>query len=268
MDSLDPQAALCQQLRADFLLGLRFVPLSPQALLEGIARLANPKGPGANSPQTDLAGRTAGPVSADDLAARQRRLGTLDETSVRSCRKCGLCQSRTQTVFGQGHAAARVVFVGEGRVFEEDKQGLAFVGQSGDLLTKMIVAMGLTREKVYICNVVKCRPPGNRTPTPEEIQACNPYLREQLEIIAPEMIVALGAPASQTLLNTGVPVGKLRGRFHDYYLSGQLGVGRAVPVMPTYHPAYLLRSPSEKGKTWQDLQMVMTTLGLKPPHSQ
>ncbi len=193
---------------------------------------------------------------------------TLDETQVRSCRRCGLCSSRTQTVFGQGSASARLVFVGEGPGFEEDKQGLAFVGPAGQLLTKMIGAMGLTRDEVYICNVVKCRPPQNRTPTPEEIQACNPYLREQLEIIGPEMIVTLGAPASQTLLNTGIPIGRLRGRFHDYYLSGQPGVGPAVPVMPTYHPAYLLRTPGDKGKTWDDLKQVMAALHLEPPQNR
>lgn len=258
MEVLDPMGALGQQLRADSLLGLRFLPLTPKAL-DFVARLGMPES------QEEPPGRTAGSmgaISAEDLPARQARLTLLDESQVRGCRKCGLCQGRTQTVFGQGSAAARLVFVGEGPGFEEDKQGLAFVGAAGQLLTKMIGAMGLTRDEVYICNVVKCRPPGNRTPTPDEIQACQPYLREQLEIISPEVIVALGAPASQTLLNTGIPIGRLRGRFHDYYLSGQPGVGPAIPLMPTYHPAYLLRTPGDKGKTWDDLKMVMGKLGL------
>jgi|CXWL01.1.fsa_nt_gi DNA polymerase len=266
MEFSEPISALHQQLRTDLLLGLRFLPMSPRAM-EVIARLGSPVSQETESRQTNNRIVSTGPVSAADVATRQKRLVTLDETQVRSCRKCGLCQSRTQTVFGQGSAVARVVFVGEGPGFEEDKQGLAFVGPAGQLLTKMIGAMGLTRDEVYICNVVKCRPPQNRTPTPEEIQACNPYLREQLEIIAPEMIVSLGAPASQTLLNTGITIGRLRGRFHDYYLSGQPGVGPVVPVMPTYHPAYLLRTPGDKGKTWDDLKMVMAALKLKPPES-
>ncbi len=262
MEVSDPISALHQQLRADFLLGLRFLPMLPGAL-EGIACLGAPESQETESRQQQCTRGATGPVSAEGVAVRQKRLVTLDESQVRGCRKCGLCQTRTQTVFGQGNAAARIVFVGEGPGFEEDKQGLAFVGPAGQLLTKMIGAMGLTRDEVYICNLVKCRPPQNRTPTPEEIQACNPYLREQLEIIAPEMIVSLGAPATQTLLNTGITIGRLRGRFHDYYLSGQPGVGTAVPVMPTYHPAYLLRTPGDKGKTWDDLQQVMSTLGLK-----
>jgi len=258
-------SALQQQLRADSLFGLRFVPLAPEVAqnlgrVETILRNPQSSAPGS----AELPAHSALTV---DTAEKQQRLLSLDEGQVRGCRKCVLCQSRTQTVFGQGSALARLVFVGEGPGFEEDKQGLAFVGAAGQLLTKMIGAMGLTREEVYICNVVKCRPPGNRTPLPEEIAACNPYLREQLEIISPEVIVALGAPASQTLLNTGIPIGRLRGRFHDYYLSGQPGVGPAVPVMPTYHPAYLLRTPGDKGKTWDDLKQVISALGLKPAQS-
>lgn len=259
MDVSDPAVAFRQQLRADFLFGLRFLPLTPRAL-DALARLGEPQRHLANSPHANPL-TTASPT---DIAARQSRLLTLDESQVRPCRKCSLCQSRTQTVFGQGSPTARLVFVGEGPGFEEDKQGLAFVGAAGQLLTKMIVAMGLTRDEVYICNVVKCRPPGNRTPTPEEIQACNPFLREQLEIIAPEVIVALGAPASQTLLNTAIPIGRLRGRFHEYH-PAQPGTGSAIPVMPTYHPAYLLRTPGDKGKTWDDLKMVMAKLGLGVP---
>jgi len=251
-------AALRQQLLSDRLLGVRFVPV-PRSAIErrpGVDPRSARGVQGAASPAV----RAAMPV---DSGAKAERLRLLDETQVRGCRKCVLCEDRTQTVFGQGSVSARLVFVGEGPGYEEDKQGLAFVGPAGQLLTKMIVAMGLTREEVYICNVVKCRPPGNRTPTADEILACNPYLREQLEIIAPEMIVALGAPAAKTLLNTAEAIGKLRGRFHDYYFSGVAGVGPAVPVMPTYHPAYLLRNPDDKRKVWDDLQIVMEAMGLK-----
>jgi DNA polymerase len=133
------------------------------------------------------------------------------------------------------------------------------------LLTKMIEAMGLDREQVYICNVLKCRPPNNREPAAEEVLACSPYLRRQLEIIQPEVVVALGAPAAKSLLNTADSIGKLRGRFHDYYYSGMAGLGPSVPLMPTYHPAYLLRNPGEKRKAWEDLQLVMHLLGLAVP---
>jgi DNA polymerase len=251
------RAALRQQLLTDRLFGVRFAPV-PRSVLERRATHGAKSAPAAGSAGTVRRAAISG-VSG----AKAERLRILDETQVRGCRKCTLCEGRTRTVFGQGNPSARLVFVGEGPGFEEDKQGLAFVGPAGQMLTKMIVAMGLAREEVYICNVVKCRPPGNRTPTADEILACNPYLREQLEIIAPEMIVALGAPASKTLLHSTDAIGKLRGRYHEYYISGTRGVGPAVPVMPTYHPAYLLRDPSEKRKTWQDLQMVMETLGLR-----
>jgi DNA polymerase len=155
-----------------------------------------------------------------------------------------------------------LVFVGEAPGYEEDKQGLAFVGPAGQLLTKMIAAMGLTRDDVFICNVLKCRPPGNRDPLADEILACSPYLREQLQIIQPEILIALGSPATKTLLNTAQSIGKLRGRFHDYFLSGVTGEGLSIPLMPTYHPAYLLRNPADKAKTWEDLQLVMDRMGL------
>ena len=159
------------------------------------------------------------------------------------------------------------MFVGEAPGAEEDRTGQTFVGRAGQLLTRMIAAMGLTREEVYICNVLKCRPPGNRTPAADEILACSPYLREQLSIIHPEVLVALGAPAAKTLLNTTQAIGKLRGRFHDYDLSDEVGQAVVIPVLPTYHPAYLLRNPPEKRKAWDDLQMVMDKMGLKKPSS-
>lgn len=240
------RVSLRQQFLSDRLLGVTSLPVTipPRRLTTGGPRMA--------------------PRSVD-AAANAERLRVLDETQVKGCRKCGLCETRTQTVFGQGSPAARLVFVGEAPGFEEDKQGLAFVGPAGQLLTRMIAAMGLSRDDVFICNVVKCRPPENRTPHADEILACNPYLQEQLSIIRPEVIVALGAPATKTLLNTAESIGRLRGRFHEYAVDGVLGEGPTISVMPTYHPAYLLRSPEEKGKVWADLQMVMARLGLKPP---
>ncbi len=192
-------------------------------------------------------------------------LRVLNDTQVRSCTRCGLHKGRTQTVFGQGNVDARLVFVGEGPGYEEDKSGFAFVGKAGQLLTDMIRAMGLTRDDVFICNVVKCRPPGNRTPEPPEMAACRPYLMEQLRIIQPEVIVSLGVPATQTLLDVTQSLGRLRARFHEMRLSADPSDATVTAVMPTYHPAYLLRYPHEKRKTWEDLQQVMARLGLQRP---
>ena len=240
------RTALKQQLLADRQMGIQAVPMKPL--------------PAARAPT----GRRAA-TSQADAAEKAEQLRILNEGQVKGCTKCSLCEKRTQTVFGQGNPAARVVFVGEAPGYEEDRQGLVFVGRAGQLLTRIIVAMGLDREQVFICNVLKCRPPGNRDPSADEILACSPYLCEQLTIIQPEVLVALGAPAAKTLLSTAASIGKLRGRFHEYYPSGTEGVGPAIPVMPTYHPAYLLRNPAEKRKTWEDIQMVMDRLGLTPP---
>ena len=201
-------------------------------------------------------------LSVDD--ARQA-LAELDESCVRGCRKCRLHEARTQTVFGVGHPRPRLVFVGEGPGADEDAQGEPFVGRAGQLLTRMIAAMTLTREQVYIANVVKCRPPGNRTPLEDEMATCAPLLFRQLTILRPEIIVALGRPASQTLLATTTPIGRLRGRWHDFpppaYTHFPLPPAK---LMPTFHPAYLLRTPSAKADAWEDLQAVMKALGLKP----
>ncbi len=237
-DTAGVLAALRQQIDADRLLGLRCVPIPPPP----------PRG-----------------SSGGDAAEKSEQLRVLDETHVKGCTLCRLHETRTQTVFGQGNPTARLVFVGEAPGFEEDKQGLAFVGRAGQLLSRMIVAMGLTRDEVFICNVLKCRPPGNRDPSADEILACGAYLRQQLAIIEPDVLVALGAPAAKTLLNTAQSIGKLRGRFHEYDLSSEAGEPLTVPLMPTYHPAYLLRNPSEKRKTWDDLQLVMDVLGQPVP---
>ncbi len=248
--------ALRQQLEGDRLLGIRSVPLI-------VGRIAAPD---RAAPATQAAPTAAPRVAPPgNTAAKIEQLRVLDETQVRGCTKCRLCETRTQTVFGQGSPDARLVFVGEAPGFEEDRQGLAFVGRAGQLLTKMITAMGLSRDDVFICNVLKCRPPNNRDPAADEILACSPYLRQQLETVRPEVLVALGAPAAKTLLNTAESIGKLRGRFHDYYYSGIDGLGDSVPLMPTYHPAYLLRNPGEKRKAWEDLQLVLHFLGMPVP---
>lgn len=245
-NTIDVRSAVRQQLLSDRMFGVDAVPvvLTPHDARRSAAR------PSVSGAATDV--------------AEQLRL--LDESQVKGCRKCSLCETRTQTVFGQGNPHARLVFVGEAPGFEEDRQGLAFVGRAGQLLTRMIEnGMGLKRSEVFICNVLKCRPPNNRDPSSDEVLACSPYLRRQLELINPEVIVALGSPAAKTLLNTAQSIGKLRGRFHDYYLSGVTGEGHSITLMPTYHPAYLLRNPAEKKKTWDDLQMVMELLGLPIP---
>ena len=167
------------------------------------------------------------------------------------CTRCRLHTGRTNIVFGVGSPEARLMFVGEGPGADEDARGEPFVGRAGQLLTQIIEAMGLTREAVYIANVVKCRPPGNRNPEPDEIAQCTPFLDAQIAAIGPSVIVALGKFAAQTLLQTQSPISQLRGRFHP--------LGRAA-VMPTFHPSYLLRTPSAKREVWEDMKMVMKRL--------
>jgi DNA polymerase len=188
------------------------------------------------------------PVTDRSLEAIRQELG--------DCMRCKLSGGRTQIVFGVGNPKAELVFVGEGPGAEEDAQGVPFVGAAGQLLTKMIEAMGLRRQDVYICNVVKCRPPGNRDPEPEEIEACEPFLKAQLAAIQPRAIVALGRFAVQTLLRDKTAITRLRGTWRE--LNG-------IRLMPTFHPAYLLRNPSEKRRAWSDLQQVMKFLGKGTP---
>jgi uracil-DNA glycosylase len=170
------------------------------------------------------------------------------------CTRCRLHKQRNKIVFGVGNPHAELVFVGEGPGHDEDVQGLPFVGRAGKLLTQMIEAMGLQREDVYICNIVKCRPPENRTPADDEVATCSPYLYRQLDAIAPKAIVCLGAVAAQTLLGTKDSISRYRGVWFDF---------RNAKLLATYHPAYLLRNPNAKGEVWKDLQKVMTLLGLK-----
>ncbi len=250
-----------QSLETDALLGLDEVPISKQAAqsLCSSGRSTSAK-PAGKKPPTE-----APSIVGPDNQAKTERLDALARQYADGCEKCHLAQSRNKVVFGQGAADTNLVFVGEAPGAEEDRQGLAFVGRAGQLLTRMIEAMGLKRDQVYICNVLKCRPPGNRTPSADEIAACSPILLQQLQIIEPKVIVALGAPASQTLLETKESIGRLRGRFHDFYPSGTPLMGEPVKLMPTYHPAYLLRNPPDKRKAWEDLQLVMAELGLPLP---
>jgi DNA polymerase len=164
------------------------------------------------------------------------------------CTRCKLHRHRTQIVFGVGNPKARLVFVGEAPGVDEDAQGEPFVGRAGQLLTKIIHAMGMQREDVYICNILKCRPPENRTPESDEIRACSPFLLKQLQAIGPQFICALGGPAAQTLLQTKEPISRLRGKFYDFH---------GVPLLPTYHPAYLLRNPYEKKTVWEDMKLLL-----------
>ena len=183
---------------------------------------------------------------------------------VRRCRKCDLGSLRTNAVPGEGDPKARIVFVGEGPGADEDAQGRPFVGRAGQLLDKIIAAMGLKRCDVYICNILKCRPPDNRDPRPDEIINCLPYLQRQIELIKPQMIVALGAHAARTLLNNNKSIGQLRGQFHEYYPG--LGVP-SIKMMATFHPAYLLRNYSQENrrKVWEDMKIVLEELGLPIP---
>ncbi len=175
---------------------------------------------------------------------------------IGDCTRCALHTGRNKLVFGDGDPNARLMFVGEGPGADEDAQGLPFVGRAGQLLNNMISAMGLKREQVYIANIVKCRPPGNRTPEPEEANTCTQFLFRQIDVVRPQVLVALGATAATYLLGSRQPLAGLRGRVHAY---------RGAQLIVTYHPAYLLRDPRQKKEAWADLQIAMHELGLKPP---
>jgi len=213
----------------------------------GVPRNATAPAPTSRAlaPEPGVGGVTSG----DTLGGVRAELG--------DCRRCKLAPHRRQIVFGVGNPAARLVFVGEAPGADEDAQGEPFVGRAGQLLTEIITkGMRLRREDVYICNVIKCRPPGNRNPEPDEVSACEPFLILQLGAIAPEVIIALGKFAAQTLLRSKTPITKLRGRWFDYH---------GIMLMPTFHPAYLLRNPADKRLVWEDIQKVMRVLGLPIP---
>lgn len=230
-DAVRLRRAVAQQAETARLLGVDFVPM---------AKVAAPAGP--------------------DPAGAQRRLDELRARYEREAPHQHFATAHTRIVFGEGNPCARLVFVGEAPGEEEDRQGRPFVGRAGQLLNRMISAMGLRREEVYITNVLKTRPPGNATPTLEESRLCAPYLFEQLAIIGPEVVVSLGLPATRVLLGCSDSMSRLRG----HWAETELPDGRRIPVMPTYHPAYLLRaySPENRRKVWSDLQQVMERLGL------
>jgi DNA polymerase len=193
----------------------------------------------------DQASSGLSPGSMPDLASLQKFL--------EGCPRCKLSKSRTNIVFGQGSSHAELMFVGEAPGRDEDEQGLAFVGRAGQLLTKIIEAMGKKREDVWICNILKCRPPNNRNPEPDEVAACRPFLDEQIRLISPRVIVTLGAFAAQALLETDEPIGLMRGRWRSAH---------GARVMPTFHPAFLLRSPERKKDVWEDMKLVRDYLAI------
>jgi DNA polymerase len=215
-------------------------------------------------PATGVAGLhlpvTGGAFSTPELSSdeKRQRLHELDEKEVRGCTRCRLCEQRTHTVFGEGSPDAKIFFIGEGPGQTEDETGRPFVGRAGELLNKMIAGMGLKREDVFIANVVKCRPPGNREPALDEVATCTPYLERQLEIVRPRVIVTLGRPATQHMLATKNSMSRMRGQWHEW---------RGIRLMPTFHPAYLLRSYTRENRemVWSDLQQVMRELGMPMP---
>jgi uracil-DNA glycosylase family 4 len=200
------------------------------------------------------------PAPPAEAGAGEKGVGSPELTAVRAdlgdCRRCKLAAGRTTLVFGVGAPRAELMFVGEGPGADEDLQGEPFVGKAGQLLTRMIEAMGYRRDQVYIANVVKCRPPDNRNPEPDEIVACEPFLMRQIDAVRPKVIVALGKFAAHTLLRSAIPITRLRGNWGQY---------QGVKLMPTFHPAYLLRSPHEKAKAWEDLKEVVVALGRQLP---
>jgi DNA polymerase len=195
-------------------------------------------------------------VSAEVPVAERAAALQLIRDEIGDCTRCPLHTGRNKLVFGDGSPTARLMFIGEGPGADEDAQGLPFVGRAGQLLNNMIAAMGLKREEVYIANVVKCRPPGNRVPAPEEMATCSPFLFRQIDVIRPQVLVALGATAATCLFGMRQPLAGLRGRLHAF---------RGAQLIVTYHPAYLLRDPRQKKEAWADLQIAMRELGLKPP---
>ena len=223
----------------------------------GLAGLGG--GVAANEKKPSAAPLASEPAIASTTAQPTHRISLVTLDQVRAdlgeCTRCKLHKGRHKIVFGIGDPKARLVFVGEAPGEDEDLQGEPFVGKAGQLLSKMIEAMGLSRAQVYICNTVKCRPPNNRNPEPDELAACEPFLKGQLAALNPGAIVTLGKFAAQALLRDETPISRLRGGWREY---------EGIPLMPTFHPAYLLRAPGEKAKVWADLQEVMKKLGLKP----
>jgi DNA polymerase len=227
----------------------------PEPPAQGAAALFAAEAPGLAMPDASESPFDAPPLSSEE---KKQRLIAMDDKEVRGCTKCRLCETRTNTVFGEGNHDAKIFFIGEGPGETEDRTGRPFVGRAGELLDKMIAAMGLKRGDVYIANIVKCRPPGNRVPAPDEVATCTPYLQRQLEIIRPQVIVTLGLPAAKYMLQTTSTMGRLRGAWQQW---------RGIKLMPTFHPAYVLRNQTyqTRAAVWSDLQQVMAEVGLTPP---
>ena len=245
--ALETPAAQAEALASELTRTLPSLPAEPRAV---------PR-PLANAPAVSAAPAAASaPASLLGKEERQTRLAVLAD-EVKACVKCALHVERKQAVFARGNGSSGLCFVGEGPGADEDAQGFPFVGAAGQLLDKMIAAMGIERDDVYVCNIVKCRPPKNRTPEPEEMNACMPYLVEQLSLVEPKVIVALGKTAVQGLFGTAEGITRIRGRWRLYQ-------GR-IAVMPTFHPAYLLRNPAAKREVWADLQLVLKQMGRAVP---
>jgi uracil-DNA glycosylase family 4 len=235
-------------------LGLAAAPQAdtPASVFQDLAEVPSQE---TNAIPTRKTVQTAPAVVSPPLTDRVSALRIIRE-DIGECTRCALHTGRNKIVFADGDPNARLMFVGEGPGADEDAQGLPFVGRAGQLLNNMISAMGLKREEVYIANVVKCRPPGNRTPEPEEANTCSPFLFRQIDVVRPEVLVALGATAATYLLGQRQPLAGLRGRMHSV---------RGCRLIVTYHPAYLLRDPRQKKEAWADLQIAMRELGLKAP---
>lgn len=221
----------------------------------GIQVVPNRRPEGSETPIPDRSkALSTSPDNLLDLTGSALTAGTLEElrAEIGDCRRCKLCSGRTHLVFGVGNPDARLMFVGEGPGRDEDLQGEPFVGRAGQLLNDIITkGMGLQRQNVYIANVVKCRPPDNRNPEPDEVAACEPFLKKQIDLVKPEIIVGLGKFAVQTLLQSKAPITKVRGQWHRYY---------GIKLMPTFHPAYLLRNPADKKLVWEDIKKVIKEL--------
>ncbi len=232
--------------------GITHIEVSRETL-EELGKPVCLEGEPPGEPRQSAAQQELRPPASDDVAAE---LGSIEATA-KACVKCDeLARCRHSVVFGVGTPRAELMFIGEAPGHDEDMEGEPFVGRAGELLTKIIQAMGFKRSDVYITNVLKCRPPQNRTPLPEEVQNCLPYLLSQIELIKPKVIVALGAVALRALLDVQLGITKMRGHWYNF---------RGTPIMPTFHPAYLLRNPAAKREVWQDMQAVIEKLGRSPP---
>jgi uracil-DNA glycosylase len=294
--AVDPRmllGALRAQLECDEFLGGRWLPIGPVTVpsalpprtaqpvaVQPAAKVSKPSVPSVSGKTVQPPATGQSPVPTDnnvmagktrktqgnppDVVTEKRRLLAEVEEELRTCHKCPLAKSRKHLVPGEGHPDARIMFVGEAPGQTEDETGRPFVGRAGQLLTNIIEAMGLKREDVFICNILKCRPPGNRDPLASEIAECIGYLYRQIEIIRPDIIVALGKPAAQTLLQSTASIGELRGRIQECYPGPMTP---PIKLMATYHPAYLLRNYTDdtRRRVWLDMQMVLKELGLPIP---